>query len=197
MAIKYDFYKSTGVFGDEEQWHVRTVKNGAVSTDAMIKRITAASTLTEADLKASLSALTSEILAHLSEGKNVCVEGLGWFSPSIGGKVEKDKNGKLCLKKAEVRTVNFRPANDFIGALRGLGFTSSEHLGSMSSSVDEARIPELLARLSEEEGYFSVADFRTALRLTVPTATRLIRKLCEQGVIRKIGSLRSGLYRLV
>ncbi len=197
MAIKYDFYKSTGVFEGEEQWHVRAVKNGTVSTNAMIKRITSGSTLTEADLRASLSALTSEILTNLSEGKNVCVDGLGWFSPSIGGKVEKDKNGKLCLKKAEVRTVNFRPGQEFIGTLRNVGFTSSDHLGRRSSSIDESCIPEILSEISAEDGCFTSADFRSKLHLTLPTAARLLKKLREQGVIKKVGSTTSGIYRIV
>ncbi len=196
MAIRYDFYKSAGYFEGEEQWYVRPVKNGTVGSDALIRRITAGTTLTEADLKASLSALTSEILANLSEGKNVRIEGLGCFSPSIGGKVEKDKNGKLCLKKAEVRTVNFRPANGFIGALRNVGFTSSDHLGSTSSDVDDSQLSDVLTKLCEEKGHFTAADFRTVLHLTVPTAARMLKRLCEQGDIRNIGTAHFGIYQL-
>ncbi len=196
MAIKFDFYKATGVFDGEEQWFVRSVQNGTVHTDALIERISAATTLTPHDLKATLSALAYEMKTNLNEGRNVSIEGIGCFSPSIGGVVKKDRNGVLRLNQAEIRSVNFRPEPSFMSALRGASFTSADHGGHKSSAIDEARLPETLAKLCEKEGQFTSADFREALHLTIPTANRLLKKLREQGVIRNIGSSRFGIYKV-
>ncbi len=196
MAIEYDFYKSAGIIEEEEHWHVRLVNNGTATTDDLIGSISHATTLAPADLKAAICALTSGIAANLSEGRNVHIEGLGYFSPAISGEVKKDKNGRLALRHAKIRTVNFRPEKDFTRMFHGVSFSSSRHRGNASAAVDEEKLPEVLSGLCGEKGYFTAAEFRRALHLTYATANRWLRKLREEGVIKNTGSRNLALYVL-
>ncbi len=196
MAIHYDFYKTTGAFGTEDKWYPRLVENGRVDTDEMMQRIEHSTTMTVADLKGALDAFISQIGASLAEGKSVHIDGLGHFSLSIGGEVVQGENGRMRLKSPSVRSVNFRPESSFMQRLDSATFTSKEHLGRQSATVDETTLPEVLASLSAEKGYFTTRDFQSALRLTVATANRNLRRLCAEGVIKNVGSRRFALYKL-
>ncbi len=196
MAINDDFYKTTGVFGTEEKWYPRVVNSGTVETNEMMQRIEKSTTLTMADLKGALSAFVSQIVQHLEDGERVHIEGLGHFSLSIDGDVAQTESGKLRLKNAAVRSVNFRPEPELLRRLGRATFTSKGHRGHHSSAVDESQFPSVLATLCEERGFFTAKAFQRALGLTHATANRHLRRLCADGVIENIGSSRLALYKL-
>ncbi len=195
MAINYDFYKPAGIFDDAEVWHIRAVNNGTVETEEMIERIAHATTLTRADLKAALSALAAEATEHLREGKHVHIEGLGYLSPSIGGEVDKDKNGQLRLQQAGIKTVRFRPETALMDALQDVSFTSKHHLGTQSATIADEHLPAMLTQLSEQKGHFTAQDFRIALHLSDTTARRRLKQLIANGVIKNIGTAKYALYK--
>ncbi len=196
MAINYDFYKTTGVFGTEEKWYPRIVDNGTVETEDMMQHIETATTLTMPDLKGALTAFISHITRHLEEGRNVHIDGLGHFSLSIGGEVVQDEEGKLRLKQPSIRSVNFRPEPDFMRRLNRATFTSKSRRGRHSAGVDETKLPSILTALCAEKGHFTSQAFQKALHLTHSTAHRHLSRLCAEGVIENIGSPRLALYRM-
>ncbi len=196
MAINYDFYKATGLFAEEGKWHVRAVANGTAETDEIMERIEDGTTLSVSDLKGAIDALVSQIADALEDGRNVHIDGLGHFSVSIDGDVAMDENGSLRLKHAAVRTVNFRPEVSLMRRLGGASFTSKHHFGRQSADIDEATLPATLEALCVETGQFTSRAFRKTLRLTQPTASRLLQRLCADSVIENIGARNFGLYRL-
>ncbi len=197
MAIHYDFYKTTGHYADEKNpWHVRIVRNGKTETDEMMERIEKNTALTVADLKGALDAFVSQIAENLEDGRTVHIDGLGHFSLSIDGEVQETEDGKLRLKHAAVRSVNFRPEPSLLRRLSSATFTSKDHLGRHSAALDEAELPATLAALCEKKGYFNTRDFRKAFDLTHTTAQRRLQSLCAACVLENIGSPRYALYRL-
>ncbi len=196
MAINYDFYRTAGLFGAEEQWHVRLVENGTMETEDMMQYIEESTSLTLSDLKGALEAFVGQIVRHLGDGKNVHIEGLGHFSLSVGGEVVKNEEGALRLKHPAVRSVNFRPEPALLRKFSNVRFTSKSHRGRQSQSVDEAELPSILAALCAEKGHFTTHAFQKALKLTHSTAHRHLRRLCEAGTIENIGSRRFALYSL-
>ncbi len=197
MAIHYDFYKTTGHYADEKKpWHVRLVQNGTTETEDMMQRIETGTTLTMADLKGALDAFVSQITQSLEDGRAVHIDGLGHFSLSIGGEVQETEDGKLRLKHAAVRSVNFRPEPSLLRRLSSATFTSKDHRGRHSAALNEAELPTTLAALCEEKGHFTTHDFRRAFHLTHSTAQRRLQSLCDDGVIENAGSPRFALYRM-
>ncbi len=196
MAINYDFYKSSGIFATEEQWHARIVENGTTETAEVMEHIERCTALTVSDLKGAIDALAGEIADNLAEGRSVHIDGIGHFSLSIDGDVVRTEEGELRLKHAAVRTVNFRPEAALMRRLSGATFTVKRHRGRRSAEVDEATLPTTLAALCEEKGYFTTRAFRQTLGLTRTTAYRWLNHLCDEGVIENIGSPRFALYRL-
>ncbi len=197
MAINYDFYKTAGHYANEEKpWHVRPVENGTIETDLIMQRIEQATTLTMPDLKGALDAFVTHIGNNLAEGKGVHVKGLGHFSISIGGEVVLNEEGKPRLRHPAVRSVKFRPEPALLRRLSHVSFTSQEHRGRKSASVDEAELPAILKQLCAGTGFFTTRDFQEKLRLTASTTIRRLQGLRAGGVIENIGSRRYPLYRL-
>ncbi len=195
MDINYDFYKATGLFDSGKKWFVRAVANGTTETDEMMERIEKATTLNVSDLKGAIDALVSQIADALRDGRRVHIDGLGHFSISIDGDVVENEEGELRLKHAAVRTVNFRPEGSLMRQLSDAKFTSKRHLGRSSAAIDEAKLPAVLAALSEEKGFFTAAAFRKDLGLTQATGNRVINRLLDDGVLENIGTRHNRIFR--
>ena len=72
MAIKFEFYESPNPTGTEEKrFHARTVSPGNIDTDYLAKEIHAASTLTVADIKATLISLGEKLAQQLENGERI------------------------------------------------------------------------------------------------------------------------------
>ena len=106
MAILFDWYenpKSPEQQGEENTLHPRLRLNGKVSTAQLRARIQKHCTLTETDVVAVLDALSRAMGEELAEGKQVHLDGIGFFRPNLvstGPVTEKTKrkNTKVRLK---------------------------------------------------------------------------------------------------
>ncbi len=196
MAINYDFYKTTGALNENAKWFVRPVGNTTVGTDEIIREVVKSTTLTEADLKAALSAISEHLSRHLKTGRNVHLDGIGHFSISIGGRIECDKNDRPRLKNAKIRSVNFRTAPALQNSLRGATFTAAGHKGHHSSSYNEAELMAVVEKLCRQKGQFTRAQFAQALNIAPSTAYQRLKRLCAEGKIVNAGTRAQSLYRL-
>lgn len=86
MAILFDWYenpKSPEQQGEENTLHPRLWLNGKVSTAQLRARIQKHCTLTETDVVAVLDALSRAMGEELAEGKQVHLDGIGFFRPNL------------------------------------------------------------------------------------------------------------------
>ena len=83
MAIVYDWYENPNAEGESEErgLHPRPLLNGKVSMEQLYYRVHERSSLSVGDAKSAIDTLTQLCGEELREGREVHIEGLGYFSP--------------------------------------------------------------------------------------------------------------------
>ena len=100
MAILFDWYEnpqSSEQQGEENALHPRLRLNGKMSTAQLRARIQKRCTLTETDVIAVLDALSHAMGEELADGKQVHLDGIGFFRPNLVSTepvTEKEYEGK-------------------------------------------------------------------------------------------------------
>jgi len=90
-------------------YYAQVVTKGTVDTTSLCHIIANGCTLTVADLRAAIEALSSSIADCLMDGYNVYIDGLGTFSVSAESKVV-DSEEDLRAPSVSVKNVNYRAA---------------------------------------------------------------------------------------
>ena len=77
MAVKFEFYESPNTIGTrKKRYHARVVNRERISTDHLAQEIHHSSSLTVADIKATIIALSEKLAYHLKDGARVHIEGI-------------------------------------------------------------------------------------------------------------------------
>ena len=100
MAIVFDWYENPNASSEEEAaLHPRIFMNGKVDTDTLCYKIHDYSSLSVGDVKNVLDNLSKILGESLCEGKEVHIEGIGYFYPTLEatGKVTRSTPHKLSL----------------------------------------------------------------------------------------------------
>ena len=98
MEIEYDLYENPGKeVGDSPRLHAKVVTKDVITTKNLREYITMKCTATPADVVAVLTALSDELYNALSDGYSVHIDGLGYFSLSLGCNSEagSENSGKI------------------------------------------------------------------------------------------------------
>ena len=194
MSIEFDFYKTNGALAHQDAYHVRVVDNITVSTETLISRIQQGTTLTRPDLEGAISALSQAIINELKEGRKVHLKNLGYFSLAIDGKVDTDKNGQLRLKSPCVRTVKFKPEEQFMKQMGNVSFSCRQHKGRHSQELDDAKITQIIEQLLNDKAFFNARDFCRAAHVTTSTGYRILKRLQDAEILQNIGSPKNKIY---
>ena len=121
MAIVFDWYENPNASSEEEAaLHPRIFMNGKVDTDTLCYKIHDYSSLTVGDVKNVLDNLSKILGESLREGKEVHIEGIGYFYPTLEatGKVTRSTPHKT--NKVAFKTVRFRPDSNLKGYFVGV-----------------------------------------------------------------------------
>ena len=199
MAILFDWYenpKSPEQQGEENTLHPRLRLNGKVSTAQLRARIQKHCTLTETDVVAVLDALSRAMGEELAEGKQVHLDGIGFFRPNLvstGPVTEKTKRKNT---KVRLKGIVYRPDQllmDEVGKVKVQRTRFSFH----SSKLTDEEIDALLTE------YFTTCDcvqrksFQLLCGMTQSTASRHLRRLCEEGKLKNVGLPKQPVYKPV
>ena len=199
MAILFDWYenpKSPEQQGEENTLHPRLRLNGKVSTAQLRARIQKHCTLTETDVVAVLVALSRAMGEELAEGKQGHLDGTGFFRPNLvstGPVTEKTKRKNT---KVRLKGIVYRPDQllmDEVGKVKVQGTRFSFHSSKLTDEETDALLTE----------YFTTCDFvqRKSFQLlcgmTQSTASRHLRRLCEEGKLKNVGLPKQPVYKPV
>ncbi len=140
MAILFEWYETPVPNNETDETekttiHARITLNGKVGTDEIRRKIQKRSSLTETDVSAVLDALSHVMGEELSEGRQVHLDGIGYFYPTLksekGITRETDrKNEKVRLKGIKFRAD--RALKDEVGNVKLKNFRHSGHSGKLS-----------------------------------------------------------------
>ena len=92
--IKFGVYKTPKGNGTEQQSCARLISKGTMRMEEICEYLSDSSSLTSADIKGVIEALTTYIGRNLSHGYCVELEGFGHFSPALKTLQKTDEKGR-------------------------------------------------------------------------------------------------------
>ena len=195
MAILYDWYENPGESDDSEEkgLHPRIFLNGKVGTDKLCRMIHGRSSLSVGDVKNAFEMLAQICGEELREGREVHIEGLGYFAPILRSTQKVTRSTKNKWSKMELKTIGFRPDARLRGELVGVKASLSKY-ARHSESLSEVEIDMRLKEYFADHDVMLRYDFQEVCCMTRTTANRHLRRLLEEGKLRNIGKRMQPIY---
>lgn len=195
MAILYDWYENPGESDDSEEkgLHPRIFLNGKVGTDKLCRMIHGRSTLSVGDVKNAFEMLAQICGEELREGREVHIEGLGYFAPILKSTQKVTRSTKNKSMKMALKTIGFRPDARLRGELAGAKVSRSKY-ARHSESLSEVEIDMRLKEYFVDHDVMLRYDFQEICCMTRTTANRHLRRLLEEGKLRNIGKRMQPIY---
>ena len=195
MAILFEWYENPVAPHQpkEKRLHARIILNGKVETKDLKSIIQKRSSLSEADVSAVLEALSDVMGDELREGRQVHLDGIGYFYPSLECTEEITPDTPRRNEKVKLKAIQFRSdqqLKDSIGPVKLRHSQYSRHSGNLTEEEIDVRLKE----------YFSTnqvltrRDFQGLCKLTRTTAADRLRKLREAGKLKNIGLRTQPIY---
>ncbi|KXT51792.1 putative DNA-binding protein [Bacteroides ovatus] len=195
MAILYDWYENPGESDDSEEkgLHPRIFLNGKVGTDKLCRMIHGRSSLSVGDVKNAFEMLAQICGEELREGREVHIEGLGYFAPILRSTQKVTRSTKNKWSKMELKTIGFRPDARLRGELVGAKASRSKY-ARHSESLSEVEIDMRLKEYFADHDVMLRYDFQEVCCMIRTTANRHLRRLLEEGKLRNIGKRMQPIY---
>lgn len=194
MSIEYDFYRNPNSQGtNKKRYHARVVAKGGVSTDELAKEIQLESSLTVADVKAVLIALGDKLASHLSEGKRVQLDGIGYFQVNLKCKEEVCTTHAIRSENVEFKSVSFRADHELKKRLKQQRIQRSRNPVHSASMTDE-EADRILTMFFEKHEILTRKQFQMQCGLVKSTAHRILQKLVAEGKLKNVATKHSPVY---
>ncbi|WP_291530164.1 DNA-binding protein [Bacteroides sp. UBA939] len=197
MPILFDWYENPRTKDNQDEeltLHPRIRLNGSTTTDELRCFIQEYCSVTATDVVAVLDALSHFVGRELGEGRNVHLTGIGYFRPTLTCTETVTMDTKRKSTKVKLKGIQFRPDK----ALRGkIGTIRVKPLRDHDPTKRKLTVEEIDERV---ENYFRTHDFltrndfQTMCGMTRTTATRHIRRLCEEGKLINKGLQKQPIY---
>lgn len=156
-------------------------------------------TLTAADIKAVLSALSYVITDALSQGKSIEVGEMGWFYPALGSDRDiTDPDDKQIARHLSIEAIRFRPKKALMHKLENVQFrrteTADKAFVRLSNETLLTRIAEYVQATGKQ--VFDRSDFQKISGYARSTAIRALRDMTAAGLLIKEGRKNAPYYQL-
>lgn len=196
MAILFDWYEnpnSTEKQQDEKTLHPRIKLNGAIGTDVLRRRIQDRCSLTETDVTAVLDALSHIMGEELSEGRQVHLDGIGYFYPCLTCTEPVTVDTKRKTTKVKLKAIKFRAdqtlKNEF-GALRLKCLKGSLEFKRLTKEEIDRRLGDYF----KTHRFLRRADFQNLCGMARSSAMRHLRRLRSEGKLVNVGGAMQPIY---
>lgn len=194
MSVKYDLYEtpSLGEAQEEKSYHARVVPYATKDIGCLARRIHSECSLTEADVKAALVALSRAMAAELESGNRIYLEGLGYFRMTLSCPAV-TAPGQLRAASVRFKSVGFQPDRELKKRLAATTFVREENKRH-SARLTEEEIDDRLTAYFAEHSSISRREFEQLCGFTKTMAVEKLNGLIRAGKIRKAGIPRFPVY---
>lgn len=197
MAIQFDWYENptnSGQEGEKKILHPRLRLNGKVSTKQLRARIQKHCTVTETDVVAVLDALSHIMGEELADGKQVHLDGIGFFRPNLTSTQPVTKDTKRKVTKVKLKGIIFRPDRVLMSEV---GNVKVQHtrFSFHSAKLTNDEIDALLVEYFATHDFVQRKSFQTLCNMTLTTANRHLHRLCEEGKLKNMGLPKQPVYK--
>lgn len=188
MEIEYDLYENPGKeVGDSPRLHAKVVTKNVVTTKNLRENITRKCTATPADVAAVLTALSDELYNALSDGYSVHIDGLGYFSLSLGCNSEAGSENKADVD-VWVRGIKFVPEKELLEKFETANLQRVTDKSRHSEKMTDEEVMKRLQGYFAENEYMQRKDFEKLTGFNLSKSSRYIKLLVDNGVLKNIAS---------
>ena len=179
MAIEFEFYQSPDSLDKKtKKYYPKVVNYRTINTQELAEEIHSGSTLTTADIRATIDALSHHIARHLSKSERVHIEGIGFFEASLQCP-ETDNPKGTHAEMVQFKSVNFR-ADKILKEKMQYAETVRSKRKAHSSAFSPEEIDEKLTVYFQTNSFLTRRDFERLCGLTQITANRQLKRLIEE-----------------
>ena len=162
---------------------IKEVLTPRKSREAIQKNCTAS----PADVAAVITALNDELYEKLSDGYTVHLDGIGYFSLSL--KCAPDINPRYIKDDdVQVRSIKFTPDKDLINRFRNVCLEREVDDAHHSAKLDEEEMKQKLVEYFKTHAFLQRRDFEQLTGFNSSKATRVIRELVKEGMLKNAGT---------
>lgn len=196
MAILFDWYedpKPSDKEQGEKTLHPRLKYNGSIGTDLLRQRIQERCSLTATDVTAVLDALSHIMGQELADGKQVHLDGIGYFRPCLTSTEPVTIDTKRKATKVKLKSILFR-ADQTLKNEFGILKVKSLKGGLDFSQPTNEEIDRRLKKYFQTHQFMRRYDFQNLCGMARSTAMRHIRRLRDEGKLKNEGGVMQPIY---
>ena len=196
MAIVYDWYENPNAEGESEErgLHPRPLLNRKVSMEQLYYRVHERSSLSVGDAKSAIDTLTQLCGEELREGREVHIEGLGYFSPTLEATQKVTRSTPNKHLKLRLKSISFRPDVRLKQAMTGVNAIRSKYTRH-SLKLSEVEIDMKLKEYFADHDVLIRSDFQALCGMARTTANVHLKRLQQEGKLKNVGKPTQPIYR--
>ena len=188
MAISFDWYENpvSPDKPEEKRFHPRIIANGQIDTKDLRSRIQSRCTLNEVDVTAVLDALSQVMGEELCEGRQVHLDGIGYFYPTLTATEEISADTPRRNTKVKLKGIQFRSDQKLKNSVGHIKIKQMKRI-IHSPKLSETDIDSRLRKYFTDHQIMQRSDFQDITGMVRSTAMIHIRRLRTEGKLRNIG----------
>lgn len=188
MAISFDWYENpvSPDKPEEKRFHPRIIANGQIDTKDLRSRIQSRCTLNEVDVTAVLAALSQVMGEELCEGRQVHLDGIGYFYPTLTATEEIAADTPRRNTKVKLKGIQFRSDQKLKNSVGHIKIKQMKRI-IHSPKLSETDIDSRLRKYFTDHQIMQRSDFQDITGMVRSTAMIHIRRLRTEGKLLNIG----------
>ena len=188
MAISFDWYENpvSPDKPEEKRFHPRIIANGQIDTRDLRSRIQSRCTLNEVDVTAVLDALSQVMGEELCEGRQVHLDGIGYFYPTLTATEEIAADTPRRNTKVKLKGIQFRSDQKLKNSVGHIKIKQMKRI-IHSPKLSETDIDSRLRKYFTDHQIMQRSDFQDITGMVRSTAMIHIRRLRTKGKLLNIG----------
>ena len=188
MAISFDWYENpvSPDKPEEKRFHPRIIANGQIDTKDLRSRIQSRCTLNEVDVTAVLDALSQVMGEELCEGRQVHLDGIGYFYPTLTATEEIAADTPRRNTKVKLKGIQFRSDQKLKNSVGQIKIKQMKRI-IHSPKLSETDIDSRLRKYFTDHQIMQRSDFQDITGMVRSTAMIHIRRLRTKGKLLNIG----------
>lgn len=188
MAISFDWYENpvSPDKPEEKRFHPRIIANGQIDTKDLRSRIQSRCTLNEVDVTAVLDALSQVMGEELCEGRQVHLDGIGYFYPILTATEEIAADTPRRNTKVKLKGIQFRSDQKLKNSVGHIKIKQMKRI-IHSPKLSETDIDSRLRKYFTDHQIMQRSDFQDITGMVRSTAMIHIRRLRTKGKLLNIG----------
>ena len=188
MAISFDWYENpvSPDKPEEKRFHPRIIANGQIDTKDLRSRIQSRCTLNEVDVTAVLDALSQVMGEERCEGRQVHLDGIGYFYPTLTATEEIAADTPRRNTKVKLKGIQFRSDQKLKNSVGHIKIKQMKRI-IHSPKLSETDIDSRLRKYFTDHQIMQRSDFQDITGMVRSTAMIHIRRLRTKGKLLNIG----------